>query len=59
MSTNTILSILVAVSFYIAYILTATMRRVVDLHESKKLDNILNRLDNISYRIDEIKKSKW
>lgn len=52
MDSNIILSILVAVSFYIAYVLTMTMRKVVDLHESKKLDNILYRISEIEKKIN-------
>ena len=52
MDTNTILSILVPTSFYIAYVLTATMRKVVALHESKKLDDVLLKLSEIEKKIN-------
>ena len=52
MDTNTIVSILVPTSFYIAYVLTATMRKVVDLHESKKLDDVLLKLSEIEKKIN-------
>lgn len=52
MDTNTIVSILVPTSFYIAYVLTATMRKVVDLHESKKLDDVLRKLSEIEKKIN-------
>lgn len=47
-----IVSALIGLLLYIAYILTATMRRVVDLHESKKLDDVLNRLSQIENKIN-------
>ena len=52
MDTNTIVSILVPTSFYIAYVLTATMRKVVALHESKKLDDVLLKLSEIEKKIN-------
>jgi len=51
MSLSITIPLIVGITVYVAFIVTQTMRRVVDLHESKKIDIILEKIERIENKI--------